>query len=205
MKLMGSVNSPYTRKVRVVFAEKKIDYDFVAVAHEEFGEKVAPNNPLSKVPVLILDDGTSVFDSRVIVGYLDSVAPGNKLLPEAARARAEVRCWEALADGISDASVLMALEQRRPPEQQSALWIERQREKVENGLAFMAGKLKEDHPFCLGLHFSLADAAVGSMLGWLLLRLPEIAWQTGHHPALARLYDRLMQRPSFVETRPAGS
>ena len=202
MKLIGSANSPYTRKVRVVFAEKKIDYDFVAVTHEEFGAKVAPNNPLSKVPVLVLDDGTPVFDSRVIVGYLDSVAAGNKLLPDAARARAEVRCWEALADGISDASVLISLEQRRPPEQQSAPWIERQREKVENGLAFMAGNLKDGQPFCLGAHFSLADAAVGCTLGWLLLRLPEIAWQA-RHPALARLYERLMQRPSFVETRPS--
>ncbi|MCL2591114.1 MAG: glutathione S-transferase N-terminal domain-containing protein [Betaproteobacteria bacterium] len=202
MKLIGSVNSPYTRKVRVVFAEKKIDYDFVAVSHEEFGAKVTPSNPLSKVPVLILDDETPIFDSRVIVEYLDGVVHHDKLLPDSARECAEVRCWEALADGISDASVLVALEQRRPLEQQSGSWVQRQREKVEQGLAFIANSLNDGRSYCVGIHFSLADVAVGCMLGWLLLRLPEIKWQA-EYPALAGFYERLMQRPSFVATRPS--
>ncbi|MCL2831349.1 MAG: glutathione S-transferase [Betaproteobacteria bacterium] len=201
MKLIGSLTSPFVRKVRIVLAEKKIDYEFAVDSPWEDGTKVSQSNPLSKVPVLVLDDETPIFDSRVIVEYLDSAAPNNKLLPATGRARTEVRCWEALSDGICDAASLILLEQKRPPEQQSASWIQRQREKVDGGLAFMANGLKEEHSHCVGTHFSLADAAVGSTLGWLLLRFPEIEWQT-EYPALARLYDRLMQRPSFVETQP---
>ncbi len=201
MKLIGSLTSPYVRKVRVVLAEKKIDYDFAVDSPWEDGTQVPHSNPLGKVPVLILDDETPIFDSRVIVEYLDSAAPNNKLLPATGRARTEVRCWEALADGICDAAALIHLENKRLPEQQSESWIQRQRDKIERSLAFMANGLKDEHPHCVGTHFSLADAAVGCALGYLCLRLPDIEWQA-EHPGLARLYDRLSQRPSFVETQP---
>jgi len=200
MKLIGTLPSPYVRKVRIVLAEKKIDYDFEIDAPMSPDSKVALVNPLGKIPVLILDDGTPLFDSRVIVEYIDKVSPNNKLLPTPNRERTEVNRWEALGDGLLDAATSVVYESRRPKKEQSAAWITRQREKVVRTLAFMSGELGEQ-PFCMGTHFSLADIAVGTALGYLLFRFPELDWRS-EHPNLARLYDKLMQRPSFVDTAP---
>jgi glutathione S-transferase len=158
-------------------------------------------NPLGKVPSLIMEDGTVMIDSRVMVEYLDTLTPVCKLLPPNGRERADIKCWEALADGVLDAGVLVRLERTlRPPEQQSADWIARQLRKVELGLASMSDKLG-DQPYCAGIHYSLADVAVGCALGWLSFRFPEIAWRDTH-PNLARLHDKLAERPSFKDTVP---
>jgi glutathione S-transferase len=151
---------------------------------------VANVNPLGKIPVLLLDDSTSLFDSRVIVEYLDNVAPNNKLMPNQNRERIEVKRWEALADGVCDAAALTFLEKKRPPAQQAADWIKRQEDKIGRSLEFMSEELG-DKSFCMGMHFSLADVAVGCALGYLILRFPEIHWQE-QHANLARLYDKLM-------------
>ena len=137
MKLIGTLPSPYVRKVRIVLAEKKIDYDFEIDAPMSPDSKVALVNPLGKIPVLILDDGTPLFDSRVIVEYIDKVSPNNKLLPTPNRERTEVNRWEALGDGLLDAATSVVYESRRPKKEQSAAWITRQREKVVRTLAFM--------------------------------------------------------------------
>ena len=200
MKLIGSHSSPYTRKVRIVLAEKKIDCEFVIDSPWLAGSKVPGVNPLGKIPVLVLDDETSLFDSRVIVEYIDATTPNNKLFPVPTRERIEVKRWEALADGVCDAAVAALLESRRPPAEQSAGWIARQREKVARSLEFMAEELGEKK-FCMGTHFSLADIAVGTALGYLRFRFPDIAWQDSH-PNLARLYAKLLERPSFDETTP---
>ena len=200
MKLIGSHTSPFVRKVRIVLAEKKIEYDFVIDSPWLESSKVSNINPLGKIPALVLDDDTPLFDSRVIVEYIDSVTPNNKLIPAPSRERTEVKRWEALADGICDAAAAVFLEAKRPQAQQSEDWIVRQRGKNMRGLEFMAEELGEK-PFCMGTHLSLADIAVGTALGYLCFRFADIDWQAAH-PNLGRLYAKLMQRPSLADTAP---
>ncbi|MBS3916110.1 MAG: glutathione S-transferase [Sulfuritalea sp.] len=202
MKLIASLTSPYARKARIVLAEKKIDYDLVLDNpwSEETG--VPKQNPLGKVPVLVLDDESTLFDSRVIVEYLDSVTPNNRLLPASGRERIRIKRWEALADGVLDAAVAAFLEAKRAKVEQSASLITRQREKIDRALEMMSEELGEQ-PWCTGNAFSLADVAVGAALGYLDFRLGDIKWRE-QHANLARLYDELMARPSFAETVPQG-
>ena len=200
MKLIGSHSSPFVRKVRIVLAEKKIDHDFVIDSPWLADSGVPDINPLGKIPVLVLDEETTLFDSRVISEYLDNVAPNNKLMPAPNRERTEVKRWEALADGICDAAALIFLEKKRPAERQDADWITRQESKLIRGLDYMASELG-DNAWCMGNHFSLADIATGCALGYLAFRFPEIDWSV-KHPNLARLYDKLMQRQAFADTIP---
>ena len=201
MKLIGSLASPYVRKVRVVLAEKKLDYDYELENVWAPDTKINESNPLGKVPCLMMEDGSPMYDSRVIAEYLDTLTPVCKLLPPNGRDRANVKVWEALADGVLDAAVLVRLEKTlRPPEQQSQAWIDRQMAKVSAGLAVMSQDLGES-PFCMGTHYTLADVAVGCALGWLAFRFPDIDWR-GDYPNLARLYDKLSERQSFRDTVP---
>jgi glutathione S-transferase len=201
MKLIGSHASAYVRKVRVVMAEKKIDYEFVLENVWAEGTNIQQSNPLGKVPCLIMEDGGAMFDSRVIVEYLDTLTPVGKLIPPHGRERAEVKCWEALADGVLDAAVLVRLERTlRPAAQQSQSWIDRQLAKVNAGLKSMSTGLAEK-PFCAGNQYTLSDVAVGCTLGWLTFRLPEIDWR-GDYPNLAKLFDKLSERPSFKDSVP---
>ena len=203
MKLIGSAASPYVRKVRVVLAEKRLDYQFVLEDVWSADTTISNSNPLGKVPCLIMEGGEAMFDSRVIVEYLDTLSPVGKLIPQQGRERAEVKTWEALADGVMDAGVLWRLEATwsgRNDHERSTTWIERQRTKVVDGVAAMSKGLG-DKPFCSGIHLSLSDIAVGCALGWLSLRFPDIDWR-GEHANLAKLYDKLMLRPSFIDTKP---
>ncbi|MCK9388031.1 MAG: glutathione S-transferase [Sulfuritalea sp.] len=200
MKLIGSLTSPYVRKIRIVLAEKKIDYDLVIDSPWAEGSQVAALNPLGKVPVLVLDDDSTLFDSRVIAEYLDTVAPNNRLIPVSGRERISVKRWEALADGVLDAAVAALLESRRADGERSSSWFERQRGKVTQALRAMSDELGEQ-PWCHGNGISLADIAVGCALGYVSFRLGDIPW-TEQYPNLARLYDKLMQRPAFAETVP---
>jgi glutathione S-transferase len=201
MKLLGSHASPYVRKVRVVMAEKKLDYEFVLEDVWASDTKIQQSNPLGKVPCLIMEDGGAMFDSRVVVEYLDTLSPVGKLVPPNGRERAEVKCWEALADGVADAAILVRLEKtKRPESQQSPEWIKRQMDKVHAGLKAMSAGLK-DKPYCAGTHYSLADVAVGCTLDWLTFRFPEIKWRDDY-PNLGKLFDKLSERPSFKETMP---
>lgn len=201
LRLIASVTSPYTRKVRIVMAEKRIECHLELEDVWAPDSKIAESNPLSKVPCLIMEDGGAVFDSRVIVEYLDTLTPVAKLIPPNGRERAEVRTWEALADGICDAAILVRQEKQRPAEQQSAKWIERQMDKITRGLEAMAHGLGEK-PWCNGAGYTLADIAAGCALAYLDFRFPEIQWRA-QHPNLARHYDKLASRPSFSETAPA--
>lgn len=199
MKLFATAGSPYARKVRVVLAEKRIDCETVILASLSDPDSPLPaHNPLGKVPTLVLDDGSGLYDSPVICEYLDSRTPVAHLIPQASRI--EVKRWEALADGICDATVAIVMEGRRTPEKQDSSVAERQRLKVERGLRILSQDLG-DNKWCLGDAFSLADIAVGCTLGYLGLRLPELAWRT-EYPNLARLHDQMMKRPSFKNTVP---
>ncbi|GJI91992.1 glutathione S-transferase family protein [Duganella hordei] len=201
MKLIGSLASPYVRKVRVVLAEKKLDYEFELEDVWAADTTIDKLNPLGKVPSLIMEDGNVMIDSRVMVEYLDTLTPVCKLLPPNGRDRADIKCWEALADGMLDAAVSVRLERiKRPVEQQSKEWMARQMRKVHLGLASLSEKLGEQ-PYCAGNHYTLADVAVGCTLGWLSFRFPEISWRDDY-ANLARLYDKLSERQSFKDTVP---
>ena len=202
MKLIGSLASPYVRKVRIVMAEKKLDYRFVT---EDVwaSDAILTSNPLGKVPCLVMEGGEAVFDSRVIVEYLDARSPLARLIPEPNRERTEVRTWEALADGILDAAILARLEASWPgrnTEQRSQAWIDRQFVKVRAALEAISIGLAEK-PWCSGIHMTLADIAVGCALGYLSFRFPDIGWRTDH-PNLARLGDKMNARQSFIDTAP---
>jgi glutathione S-transferase len=205
MKLIGAVTSPYVRKVRIVMAEKKVNYQFI-LEDVWNSDAIVATNPLGKVPCLIMEGGEAVFDSRVIVEYVDNLSPVGKLIPAAGRERAEVRTWEALADGVMDAAILARLEATWPGRsagERSAAWIDRQMGKVDAALAAMAKGLG-DKPFCTGIHLSLADIAVGCALGYLDFRFPQIDWRR-RHLALGRLSDKLAQRQSFIDTLPPAA
>ncbi len=203
MKLLASLTSPYARKVRIALAEKKIDYVLVEVSPWTAEDTVAAVNPLAKIPVLIVEDGLFVYDSRVIVEYLDSVSPVSKLIPEPTRQRIAVKRWEALADGICDAAATIVLERKRPAAQQSQEWIDRQQRKVETGVAELARELGE-RTWCNGEGYSLADIAAGCALGYLDFRDPSFDWRD-RHPNLARFADRLGKRASFADTGPPAA
>jgi glutathione S-transferase len=162
------------------------------------------SNPLGKVPCLIMEGGEALFDSRVIVEYLDTLSPVGKLIPASGRERAEVKTWEALADGLLDAAILARLENTWPGReegQRSPAWVARQMDKIQLALSAMARGLGE-RSFCAGTHFSLADIAVGCALGYLDFRFASTDWRTAH-PSLDKLYERLSQRSSFSDTLPA--
>jgi glutathione S-transferase len=204
MKLIGSHTSPYVRKVRIVMSEKKLDYQHVIEDVWTPGTMIGESNPLGKVPCLVMEGGEAVFDSRVIVEYLDTLSPVGKLIPTQGRERAEVKTWEALADGLMDAALLARLEATwsgRTDAQRSQPWIDRQMDKIHATLKAMSIGLAEKS-FCSGVHFSLSDVAVGCALGYLNLRFSHIAWRESH-PNLARLQEKLVQRVSFIETHPA--
>ena len=204
MKLIGSLTSPYVRKVRIVFFEKKVDVDLEIENVWAPDTKITNYNPLGKVPCLLLDDGEAIYDSRVIAEYVDTLSPVGRLIPTESRERATVKTWEALADGIKDAGILARLEATlRPPEQQSPVWVDRQIGKMKAALEQMSRKLG-DNAWCHGNQMTLADIAVGCALGYLLFRFPNIAWQA-QYPNLDALYQKLIQRPSFIETAPPAA
>jgi glutathione S-transferase len=202
MKLIGSLSSPYVRKVRIVMAEKKLDYQ-LELEDVWAGDGILKSNPLGKVPCLVMDGAEAVFDSRVIVEYLDTLSPVGRLIPERGRERTEVRTWEALADGVLDAAVLARLERTwagRTAEQRSDAWVERQMVKIHASLAAMSQGLG-DKSWCTGIHFTLADIATGCALGYLDFRFTDIAWRE-QYPNLAKLSAKLALRQSFVDTAP---
>ena len=204
MKLIGSTTSAYVRKVRVVLAEKKLDYQFIEENPWEAEQQPGTGNPLGKVPRLVMEGTEAMFDSRVIVEYLDTLSPVGKLIPGTGRERAEVKTWEALADGLLDAGGLARLEASwagRSDAQRSQAWMDRQMGKVKAALQVMSQGLGEK-PFCCGgIHLTLADISVCCALAWLDFRFPELDWRADH-PNLAALLVKIGARPSFVNTVP---
>lgn len=202
MKLIGSLTSPFVRKVRIVLSDKRIDCDFEIDMPGEPTTRVPQFNPLGKIPVLVADDGMRLFDSRVIVEYLDSISPVNRLIPEPSRQRIQVRRWEALSDGILDAAVLIVQEGRRPQAVQSSAWVERQRGKIERGLGAADQELA-DRIWCAADTYSLADIALGCALGFLDFRFSDLDWRSAH-PSLARHAEKLFRMPAFEQTVPVS-
>lgn len=201
MKLLGNLASPYTRKVRVVLAEKKIDCELELADVQPVDNPVNAHNPLGKIPTLVLDDGTALYDSRVIVDFLDARSPISRLIPEETRERVAVRRWEALADGVLDAGLLVRYESLREKRERSKTWADKQLARMHRGLAVMDKDL-EGRTFCHNDRYSLADIAVGCCLGWLDFRRPgEVDWH-GQYANLAQHYKKLMERAAFADTVP---
>jgi glutathione S-transferase len=195
MKLIGTLNSPYVRKARLVLLEKNIPHQFLVDAPREPGSQVARVNPLGRIPALILDDETCVFDSPVIAEYADSLNDTPVLIPRAdALARMRVKRWEALADGIMDSAVLVRTERIRPAEKQEADNIVRPNDAITRALAFVSDQLGQ-REWCEGSSISLADLALASALIYLDLRQAERDWR-GAHPNLAAWFARISERPS---------
>jgi glutathione S-transferase len=203
MKLLASLASPYTRKVRVVLAEKKIECEMELVDVNPVENPVNAHNPLGKIPTLLLDDGTPLYDSRVIVEFLDARSPINRLIPDDTRERIAVRRWEALADGVLDAGLLVRYETLRDRKERSKAWSDKQLARVKRGMDQMAQELGE-RAWCHNERYSLADIALGCCLGWLGFRKPgDVDWHK-EYAALGRHYEKLMARPAFAESVPVA-
>lgn len=200
MKLITSLTSPYGRKVRIVLLEKKIPFQLQVENPWLPDSTIGDVNPLGKVPVLVLEDGISVFDSRVIVEYLDMLSPVAHLIPSDAKSRMMVRGVEALADGITDAAVAIVLERKRADDKQDLDWIALQEKALYRGLAALSEALG-DKALYLGLTMTLADIATGCMLGYLDLRFPQINWRE-MYPNLGEFASKLAERASFKDTMP---
>ena len=202
MKLYGSRTSPYVRKVSIVMIEKRIECEFVEDNVWSAETKTTLYNPLTKVPVLVLDDGMALYDSRVIVEYLDGVTPVSRLIPDGGRERALVKRWEALGDGITDAGITVFLERKRDQGAQSKDWIARQLGKVDFAIAAAAREMG-DREYCYGLSLTLADISLACGLLWLEFRMPEIQWRA-NHPNLKKWVEHLETMPSFADTKPSA-
>ncbi len=200
MKLVIAKPSPFARKARVALIEKGIPFETVIDLPWNPGAEASGLNPLGKIPILVLDDGRAVHDSKVILEYLETLDRPPHLIPSDPLLRVAHKQVEATADGVCDAVVLIVLERSRASALQSTDWVERQLRKVEGGTQALADELASRQWF-VGPEFGLADLAVGCMLGYLDLRLPEVDWR-GRHPDLVAFADRMFTRPSFLATVP---
>lgn len=201
MKLIGSLTSPYVRKVRIVFSEKKIELPLALENVWAQDSQITQSNPLGKIPCLVLDDGEAIFDSRVIVEYADTLNPVNRLIPDSGKERALVKTWEGLADGIIDAAILARLEKTwRPEQEQSQAWYDRQIGKVNTALDAISQKLG-DNAWCFSNKLSLADISVACALDYLVFRFPDLAWKQKYEN-LSHFHSKMMSRPAFIETAP---
>jgi glutathione S-transferase len=199
MKLLGTDASPYARKVRLALLEKNIAHNYVVDPPREPGSEAARVNPLGRIPALILDDETCVFDSPVIAEYVDTLNDAPILIPrDNALARMRVKRWEALADGIMDSAVVVRTERIRPAEKQDAGNIERHNNAISRALAF-ASELLGQNAWCEGAAITLADLALVSALVYLDLRQAERDWRSAH-PNLAAWFVHISARPSVRAT-----
>ena len=201
MQLVGSLTSPFSRKVRICFIEKEISYSLLLEDGWNINTKLYEINPLGKIPCLLLSNDHPIFDSSVIADYIDGMSGINSLFPQLNLEKAKVKTFEALADGILDAAILVRRERMfRSKAEQSQAWIERQLSKVQASLKYLSDSVGTSE-YCNLNRFTLSDIAVGCALDWLDFRLPEINWRADH-PNLGIYFSNLNLRPSFSLTDP---
>ncbi len=201
MKLFATDTSPFVRKVRIVARElgleDRIERVVLRPSPFEANPTLSSHNPLNKIPALVLDDGTSLYDSPVICEYLDTLHGGRKLVPEGGQARFTVLTRQALCDGILEAGILVYYEiTNRPREAHWEPWLEGQRQKARQGL-----DLLERDVATFGAELDLSQICVGVTLGWLEFRRPLGDVRAGR-PRLLAWYESFRKRPSMVETEP---
>jgi glutathione S-transferase len=200
MKLFYTDNSPYARKVRVVAAHKQIELALEKVVLADPASPHGHYNPLGKVPVLVLANGESLYDSSVIVEYLDATTPIGRLIPEDRLLKTKVKRWEALADGICDAAVAVMLEQRRALEKQDMAIIAKQQGKVIRGLNAIEQAIGKAI-WCVDGHYSLADIAIACMFGYVSVRMVDQIHFEKDYPNLMRLHKTMLEKPIFADTQ----
>ena len=199
-KLISATPSPYARKVRIALAEKKLPFELITEVPWDSTTATPKHNPLEKLPVLILDDGSSVYESNFIMQYLEWMYPETPLMPADVAGKIAARRLEVLCDGICDAFVLMFFEKQRAEGTISKEWMARQRRKVDGGLREMS-RLIGDREFAVGDKFGLGDIAVGTAFAYLCVRAPDVDWRSAH-PNLAAFSNRMEKRPSFAGSVP---
>jgi glutathione S-transferase len=198
MILRSSPTSPFVRKVRIAVSLLGFD-DQVKIEHAETtdaNDSVRKQNPLGKIPALIVEDGNCYYDSRVILDYLDDRAGGGKIVPQESKARLAALRLQALCDGILDASILTIYESRwRPPEKHEPKWLEHQAGKITRALAV----LEADPPPLTALP-DIGQIALACALGYRDLRFGG-AWRQ-HHPRLVAWLDNFAARvPAYAATQ----
>ncbi len=199
-RLISATPSPYARKVRIALAEKGIEFELITEVPWDSTTQTPRYNPLEKLPILLLENGESVYESSYILEYLELKHPTPPLLASDVDQRLAARKLEVICDGVCDAVVLTFFERRRPRNCQSIEWSARQRRKIEGGVREMA-HLVDDRTWAVGIAFGLGDIAVGTALSYLTVRFSEFDWGA-LYPNLAAYRDRLEQRPSFAMSRP---
>ncbi len=204
LKLVGSLTSPFVRKVRVALLEKAMSFEFVPEDVWSAETGIQSINPVGRVPALLIDDGAAVFDSAVITETLDLLSTDHPLIPATVRDRIDARVLEAMGDGLAEAGVAMLLEGRfHEGDKKSGPWLERQQGKIIKTCAALNQRLSQQpasQPY-LQAHYSVGDIAVGCGLLYLDFRFPQLDWRSAN-PALAAYAARLATRPAFEATRP---
>lgn len=200
IQLTSATPSPYARKVRIVLAEKGIPFELLTEVPWDSTTKTPLYNPLEKLPILIFEDGSSVYESHYILEYIEAKFPGTPMLSENIDEKLLAKKIEVVADGICDALVLRLFEKQR--EHQSPEWLARQMRKVDGGFKALA-EWAGDKEFAIGGKFGLAEVAIGSVCGYVDVRFPEYPWRS-RYPSLAKYADRLNERQSFKDTVPVG-
>lgn len=199
-RLISATPSPYARKVRIQLVEKGIPFELVTEVPWNTDTVTPQFNPLEKLPVLICDDGETVYESRFVNEWVELMHPDPPLTPPDREGIIATKRFEVLSDGACDACVLVFIERAREEAKRSEDWAARQMRKAVGGLAEISRRL-DDNEHCVGGRFGLADIAVGSLLGWLAVRFPDMPWRR-RHPNLSALSDRLEARPSFAASAP---
>ncbi len=199
-RLISATPSPYARKVRIQLAEKGIPFELITEVPWNSDTQTPQHNPLEKLPVLICEDGTSVFESRYINEWIEMKHPEPALVPKDVDGILAVKRFEIIVDGMCDAMVLMFFEKAREPGKRSAEWTARQKRKLDGGLRELS-RVISDNEFAHGDVFSMADIASGTVLKYIDVRWPENPWRA-EYPNLAVYSDRLEQRTSFAATVP---
>lgn len=202
LTVISATPSPYARKVRIALIEKGIPFDLVTDVPWNDDTVVGRFNPLEKLPILVTDDDCPIYDSSLILDYIEMTWPQPPLLPSEPKLRFAAKTIEVLQNGICDSVVLTFFERARPAPAQSAEWLARQRRKIERGVAELE-RLLGDNAFYVAGRFTLADIAAGSALGYISLRLADFDWRP-RHPALARWFDKISERESFRATIPVA-
>ena len=198
-KLISATLSPYARKVRIALAEKDLAFELLTEVPWDSTTSTPRYNPLEKLPILLLPDGSSVYESSYILQYLELKYPQVPLLPQDIDGKLAALKLQVLCDGVCDAVVLSLFEKMRAGGG-SLDWLARQRRKIDGGIAEMA-RLVGSRQWAVGDRFGLGDIAVGTALGYLSVRFQEMPWRT-LYPNLALFSDRLEQRSSFMDSVP---
>lgn len=201
MKLYGSTTSPYVRKARVLIHEKNMPVEFIVEDPWVEDSPIIIKNPLSKVPALEIGTDSYMFESVLVVHYLDH-ADGKSFTPRDPAGYWQSQWWQALGQGIIDAGITRVFETRRPAEKQMPEKMAREEQRISRAIDLAEKTMKEDSEFLLGNRFGLADIVMGVAMQYTDFRYVH-DWRS-RAPKLSAWLAGVAARPSFVETLPPG-